>query len=597
MKAELKDITTNIRMITGTLEKGQKWRLFGALFLMILVGCLTNIPPVVLGRLIDRFIDAQMVFNSSLPFLGIIFLSVLVREAIQVFRKYLVEDTCTRVEKSTRLNLVKHLLRLNLSYFTNNRTGALHGRINRSLEGLVKLIKLSFLDFLPSLFVAFFALGVVLVKAPVLGGVMAMVIPVGILIVFKQVASQKGIRIVLLRGKEDIDGTVVELLGGIENVRAMNSEAYESSRVEVVSEHLRAKEIVHHIYMAFFDAAKYINEGVFHILVLGLAIWLAARGTITTGDILTYSMLFVSVIAPLREIHRILDEAHESSIRTTDLFDMMSLSVDPSFINKHATSDDSDLSQEKAIEVSNLSLTYGDSIRVLDKINIDIKAGEFVGIVGPTGCGKSTVLKGLLGLNHPQTGTIMVNGQKLGEITRSEIAEIFCYISQNPFIVSGTVYENIIYGLKRKSTEKEVENAAQMACIHNEIIQFSNGYATEVGEGGCKLSGGQRQRIAIARAFLRKPSILILDEATSALDSRTETAVQQSIEKLLGKSTVVAVAHRLSTLSNADRLYVMEAGKVTQHGSFEELAHQQGLFSELQRSSIFSQKTPGMMAA
>lgn len=182
----------------------------------------------------------------------------------------------------------------------------------------MKLIKLSFLDFLPSLFIAFFALAVAFYRAPILPGVgMAIVVPIGIWIVLKQVASQKGIRIDLLRGKEEIDGTVVELLGGLENVRALHSENFETARVEVVAERLRAKEIVHHLWMAGYDAVKYVNEG-FFVFVLASSILLAANGSITTGDILTYSMLFMGVVTPLREIHRILDEAHESIIRVQD---------------------------------------------------------------------------------------------------------------------------------------------------------------------------------------------------------------------------------------------------------------------------------------
>lgn len=213
---------------------------------------------------------------------------ILVRETVQVCRKYIVENTCTRVEKDVRVDLINHLLRVDLAFFADKQVGSLHGRLNRSIEGLVKLIKLSFLDFLPSLFIAFFALAVASYHAPILLGVeMAIVVPIGIWIVLKQVASQKGIRIDLLRGKEEIDGTVVKLLGGLENVRALHSENFETTRVEVVAERLRAKEIVHHLWMAGYDAVKYVNEDFFHVFVLASSILLAANGSITTGDILT----------------------------------------------------------------------------------------------------------------------------------------------------------------------------------------------------------------------------------------------------------------------------------------------------------------------
>lgn len=595
MKSELKDITSNIGRITGILERGQCWRLVFALSLMVIAGGLVNIPPVVLGKLLDSVVNTNsFVFLKSLPLLGIILASILIKEAIQVLRKCLVEDTCTRIEKSNRVILVNHLLKLDLNFFANKQTGSLHGRMNRSLDGLVKLIKLSFLDFLPSVFAALFALGVVLVKAPVLGIVMALVIPAGVWIVLHQVASQKGIRIDLLRGKEEIDGTVVELLGGIENVRIMHSERHEISRIETLSEYLRAKEIIHHIYMAGYDAAKYINEGVFHVAVLALAIWLASKQLITTGEILTYSMLFVGVITPLREIHRILDEAHESSIRTNDLFEMMDLPMDESF-NEPLLFGQAHLlpvKGETAIEILNLNLTYpGADVPILKDVSLRINTGEFIGIVGSTGCGKSTLLKAFLRLNHPQKGAIKLFGKKLEDVTRKEISDVCCYVSQNPFIISGSVYDNIVYGLKRDNiTFAEVEAAAKKACIHDDIMNFQNRYDTGVGERGCKLSGGERQRIAIARAFLRRPALLVLDEATSALDTTNESAVQKAIEELMQNSTVIAVAHRLSTLRNTDRLFVMENGKIVQTGTYNELTGKEDQFSKFRQVKDGSQE-------
>lgn len=578
-----------LKRLAGILKRRQIWSLALALVLIIISGVLTNIPAVVLGRLLDYFVEADRIkFSYALSYPLIIFCVILVRETVQVCRKYIVENTCTRVEKDVRVSLINHLLRVDLAFFADKQVGSLHGRLNRSIEGLVKLIKLSFLDFLPSLFIAFFALAVAFYRAPILLGVgMALVVPIGIWIVLKQVASQKGIRIDLLRGKEEIDGTVVELLGGLENVRALHSENFETARVEVVAERLRAKEIVHHLWMAGYDAVKYVNEGFFHVFVLASSILLAANGSITTGDILTYSLLFMGVVTPLREIHRILDEAHESSIRVQDFFSFVDLPTDRSYIIEP----NYDLSPvcsgvpQQSILVTRLSYTYtGAVVPALNDINLKINNGDFVGICGPAGCGKSTLLKILLNLCHFDKGSVSLLGRDICQIQRGELADLIGYVSQTPFLVSGTIYENIAYNMKDVTLE-EVENAARKANIHDEIMQMPNDYYTLVGERGANLSGGQRQRVALARIFLRSPSIIILDEATSAMDNLNEKAVQKALERVMEGKTVLAVAHRLTTLWNADKIFVMENGQIKESGTYQTLLNNGGLFSRLARAA------------
>lgn len=587
MFSELKQIIDCSRRIWSLLQISQQWRLVFAVLLMAAAGALINVPALVLGRLVDDVVDSsQVVFAEAWPFLGIILASILIREAVQVLRRYLVEDTCTRVEKQARVDLVHHLLRLNLEFYSGWKTGALHGRVNRSLEGLIKLLKLGFLDLFPALFVAFFALAVALYRVPLLGVVMALVIPLGLFIVLVQVSTQKGIRVNLLRGKEEMDGTIVELLGGLENVRAMNAESFETSRVDDVSERLRKIEIRHHIWMAGFDAAKYLNEGLFHILVLSLSIWMATSGMISTGDILTYSMLFIGVVTPLREVHRILDEAHESSIRVNDFMALTKTPEDTSFAAPSKKPKEIEwMPSDYAIQARRLSFAYPNAeVSALSQIDLSIRRGEVIGICGPAGCGKSTLLRLLLRLMEPSDGDLCLFGQPIESLGRGDIADLIGYVSQKPFLVSGTVSENIAYG-SGEVEPHQIEEAARQANIHDEILGLADGYQTQVGEGGGKLSGGQRQRIALARAFLRKPAVLILDEATSALDNINEKAVQNAIERSMRGKTVIAVAHRLTTLRNTDRIFVFQSGRVVETGTYYDLQSADGLFSRLSQSA------------
>jgi ATP-binding cassette subfamily B protein len=589
MGKEFKKIIASAIRVAKTLERRQKLAFSSAVLLMAITAALNSVPAIVLGRLVDfMFAGNSLVFGQTTPFIAIIILAILAREALQVLRKYLVENTCTRIEKNNTVELINHLLRLDISYFSTQKVGALHGRLHRSIEGLVRLLKLCFLDFFPALLTSSVAFVVAISHSPLIGAFMGLVMPVGLAIVLRQITTQKGIRIDLLRKKEEIDGTVVELLGGIETVRAANTVNFETAKVERIAEGLRQKEIQHHLSMAFYDCFKYLNEGGFHILILCLSIFFATQGMISKGDILTFSMLFYSVVNPLREIHRILDEAHESSIKVEDFFALKDLPVDLSFMASPYSLRIGQFNEKMPmIEIEQLFFDYSNSQsngKVLDGVDLIIMPGERIGVAGASGCGKSTLLKILLRILHYQRGKIFIAGQPLPEMSREAIARMIGYVSQTPFLFSGTITDNIAYGSDHCDMA-DIIAATKLANIHEEILRMPGGYLASVAERGSNLSGGQRQRIALARMFLQKPAILILDEATAALDNLNEKVVQENIETNMNGRTIITVAHRLTTLRNCDRIYAFDKGQIVENGSYDELLRQKGAFAQLAKSS------------
>jgi ATP-binding cassette, subfamily B, bacterial len=597
-RTELSTLAQRVKQVWQLVRTPQRLALCAATMIMAVAAWLNAEIPVILGDLATGMELAKKAGRSwglreSSSFLITLAVYFIAREALQVFRKYLVHNTTTRVEKSVGIALVSHLLRLDLSHLRQDRVGTLHGRIRRSVEGFVKLLHLGFMDFLPAVLTAAVALIVAIHRQIVLGFLMAGVIPIASYIVFRQIVSQKGIRLEILRSKDDVDGTVVEQLGGIEYVRAAHTYEQEVAKIEDIAEIVRAKEIRHHIMMSLYDFWKAGNEGIFFICIVGVSIALAAQAKINTGDIIIFSMLFASVLTPLREVHRIIDEAHESSLRVGQLVEMMSEPVDRSFsIN---VSEEPRLSAgEPLIVASGLEATYtGDDGQIkhaLNGLTLSIRHGEKIGIVGRSGCGKSTFIRLLMRLNHPSAGVLSFGGVPIDLFSRESIGRLIGYVGQEPFLFTGSIRENIAYGYPG-ATFDEVQKAAKLAFIHDDIMAMAGGYEAQVTERGKNLSGGQIQRIALARIFLKGTPVLILDEATSALDNISEHGIQQAIG--IGKSdrTVIVVAHRLSTIRDTDRIMVFDNGRVVETGKYDELVEKGGVFSSLVHSIDVGEKS------
>jgi ATP-binding cassette subfamily B protein len=548
--------------------------------------------PLALGRLIDHTqagvshgVPRDQLYRLAALDLAILAGAYLLREAFHVGRRYLVESTCLAIEKETSVRLIGHLMKVELASLTHEKVGALHGRIGRGVSGFVRFLRLSFLDFLPAIFTGVLALTVVLGKQPWLGLVMAGVIPASLALTLWQLRSQTGVRLGLLHSREALDGTVVEQLGGLDYIRAADTHEHELARVERAAEQRRVDELRHHFSMSLFGGSKALNEAFFHLVVLAGAVFFAASGAISCGDVWALSLLFLNVMTPLSEVHRVLDEAHESSLQVDQLLTMLAEPMDPSFssvpVHRPCLREGA-----AAFEVEDLWAEYrtadGKRRSALCGVSLAVAHGETLGVAGRSGGGKTTWLRVLLRLAHPCRGRAWLGGVPLENVSRQDIGRLVGYVGQSPFVFAGTIDENIAYGAG-PVTQDDVERAAQMACLHEEILAMPGGYRARVAERGVNLSGGQRQRLALARVFLKDPPILVLDEGTSALDTVSERKIQRAVEAARRQRTVILVAHRLSTLRHADRVAVFENGRVAEVGSYDELILRGGAFAELVR--------------
>ena len=573
-----------LKKIYKLLDTKQKLRFILIIIIMIVSAALAQMTPKAIGWLTDDILTKNEIsFNKVIPFLVFILIVNVANEVIKIFRRVLVEDTATRTEKKARGMVIKSLLMAPLSYFRKNMTGNIHGRLNRCLDGTIKLEKLLFMDFAPAIFNAIAAIITIFLTLPItLAMPMLLVIPIGVFIVLKQIKSQKGIRVELLESKSGMDGTIVELINGIEVIRICDSLDFETKRFDDKGEFLRAKEMKHHKAMAMYDCLKFINQAVFTVLVIGISTYLATKNIISVGAVLTAYLCFNQLLRPLEELHRIFDEVSECTVLATDFFKMVEIENDFSYLPIKTKSENK--STNEIINMENINFYYSENEDkiILDNFNIDIEKGMYLGIAGPSGCGKSSLIKSICKLEKAE-GKIIVDDKNIDNLTRKDLSKLIALVPQSPFLIAGTIFENITYGIDREVSIDEVEEAAKRAYIYDYINGLPDKFDSLVSEGGNNLSGGQRQRIAIARIFLRKPKILILDEATSALDNTSEKYIQAEIEKMKqeNNTTIIAIAHRLTTLKNCDRIIVLNKGKIEEEGKFDDLIEKNGMFSDM----------------
>lgn len=591
---EVLEIFRRGRDVWALVPGGQKHALFGAVLVMAGWAAAGTAIPLILRKLFNDLqdgvvqgLDRASLMRLSLAPLGLIGIAYLLRESMSVFRRFLVENSCTRIDKNLSVRLVAHLMEVDLATLSFEQVGALHGRIHRSVEGYVRFVRITFQDFIPAILLGSFALITALTQQPAIALAMACVVPISMGLTVWQLITQKGVRIDLLRIREAMDGTVVEQLAGIDYVRAAHTHPQEVKRVERAAERRRAKEIRHHFEMSLFGSGKAINEGLFYLGVVAVSVYLFINRTIQFGDMFVFPALFLQVMSPLNEVHRIIDEGHECSLKVADLLKLLEEPVDRSFepVNPREPVIDGSVPLFVAEELR-VDYRTGDGRlkRALDGVNLSINAGETIGVAGKSGCGKSTWLKVMMRLTHPSSGRVALGGVPIESVTREAIGQLIGYVGQNPFVFAGTIMDNIAYG-REGATEDEIRRAARMACIHEEIMAMPGGYSALVSERGQNLSGGQRQRLALARVFLKNPPILILDEGTSALDNISERNVQRAIHAARADRTVILVAHRLSTLLDTDRIFVFDEGRVVETGDYDDLVARGGVFTELVHSA------------
>lgn len=569
---EILHTINNFQWVFNPLEKSSKVKLLVALLLIVASSFIVSLIPKYIGEIIDNTIKDKSFAYWIIGLIAILFAFDI---AFEVVRKYFIESTATKAQKELIIKTSERLIKLDLEWISAQRSGGLNGRIQRSVEGSIKLLKLICMDFAPNILQMILAVCIAFFTNTYIGFILSIAIVIGLFTVQKQIKSQKGIRINLLRAREDNDANIVELLTGIESVRVANEENKQIRRIENINENLREVELKHHIKMMTFDSLKKINIVVWHIVILAFGVFLASKNLITAGEIVVFNLLFNNVLNPLQNIHRFIDEVQEASLKTTDLRELLLIPIDSSFDNK-TKSDNHKTVDNIAVKIKDLHFSFNEKT-ILKGINYCFEKGKYYGIIGSTGCGKSTLLRLIMNLIHPKSGEVKVFGHNIIDLSREKISDYITFMPQNPYIFKGTIRENLIFGSKTDYPDSELFWALEQVCLFNDINKYDQKLDFIINERGNNLSGGQRQRIALARIFLnaknrQSEQILILDEATSALDITTEEKIISNLLSIIDSNTMlIAIAHRYSTLKESDEILIFENGCIRESTNYKKL--------------------------
>jgi len=480
------------------------------------------------------------------------------------------------IARKLRNRLYDHLQHVSISYHDKAATGDLVQRCTSDVDTVRLFYQSQLVELARCVILAILALIIFLSIDWKMTPVAMAMLPVVVffaLIFFKRVQSS-------FKAMDEAEGAMTavlqENLTGIRVVRAFSRQEFEIDKFE--QKNRKHRDLNYHLFwiMAYYWACSDFLCLAQTALVLMVGGWRVAQGTMSVGTLVAFITLVSMLIWPVRQMGRILSELGKAMVALGRIQEIL---AEPEESRPARLVDGLPQRVKGEIAIAGLSFSHG-AKEILHGINLEVRAGETVAFLGPSGSGKTTLVNLLLRFYEYESGSIRLDGMELKELERKYSRSQFGVVMQEPFLYSKTLRENIKLA-RHTAADSEAVEAATMAAVHESIEGFEKKYETLVGERGVTLSGGQRQRVALARALLKEAPILILDDALSAVDTRTETMILDALKRRHGKQTTLVIAHRLSTLMHADKIVVLERGKIAQMGTHEQLLAEEGLYRKL----------------
>jgi ATP-binding cassette, subfamily B, bacterial len=484
--------------------------------------------------------------------------------------------TFVGVTGDLRRDLFRHLTGHSPGYFADRLPGMLTSRVTATSNAVFTVENMTMWNVLPPCAATIAAMGFVLTISVPMAACLALSGGVMVLIMFHLAAAGRPLHHDFADKTAAVDGEMVDVVSNMQLVRAFCGLSREHRRFDAtIDREMTARRRS----LLYLEKLRILHALVTIVLTLGLLAWaivLWQRGLATTGDVVLACTLGMSVLHATRDLAVALVDVTQHIARLSEALATLLL---PHELRDHPKAK-ALIKRGASLEFENVTFRYADGNRVFERLNLSLEPGQRVGLVGQSGGGKSTLFALLQRLYDLQDGQILIDGQDIARVTQESLRDAIAVVPQDISLFHRSVIENIRYG-RPDASDQEVLEAAGAARCGDFIAALPNGLATTVGERGVKLSGGQRQRIAIARAFLKDAPLLLLDEATSALDGDSEEAIREALGRLMQGRTVIAIAHRLSTVRHFDRVIVLQAGQVVQDGPPDQLLRHNGLYRNL----------------
>ncbi|MBQ2960111.1 MAG: ABC transporter ATP-binding protein [Oscillospiraceae bacterium] len=550
----------------------------------VIVSAIDLIFPYVSRMSMNELLPKNM-FSTFFVVMGIMLQAYLIKAALYYVITVVGHRMGVLVESDMRKDLFNHMQELSFSFYDQNRTGVLLSRITSDLFDITELahhgpenVLICGLTLIGSLIVMFsinWQLGLVLIIA----------LPICIAFTLVQRVRMKNANMEVKKKTAEIYAAIESSISGIRTAKAFANEEKENEKFEDANAMFRASKVGYYRTMGLFMSGMEFTGSVSQVLIIGVGGMLLMQGNITLVDLITFSLYVSTFVNPIRKLAQFSEMYMQGMAGFSRFLEIMN--TQPVVTDREDAEELKEVRGE--VEYKKVSFAYSNDVPVLEDIDLHIKPGETLAVVGPSGGGKTTLCQLLPRFYDVCSGSIEIDGRDIRDFTQQSLRRHVGIIQQDVFMFAGTIKDNIRYG-KPEATDEEIVEAAVRAEIHKEIMEMPNGYDSYIGERGVMLSGGQKQRLSIARVFLKNPRILVLDEATSALDTVTEQRIQQSLDELSQGRTSIIIAHRLSTVKNADQIAVVENEHIVELGSHHQLMEKNGVYAQLVRAQSLSEE-------
>jgi len=561
-----------------------KGRLFFAILCLIAAKLASVALPFILRDVVDQ-LNTPQVADNKVNLKVVVPLALLLGYGLVRFSNVLfgqLRDTIFgRVTEGAMHRIghsvFQHLHALDLAYHLNRRTGAVSTDIERGVSGISFLMRFMVFNIVPT----FFEIGMIIVLLLLNYSFWFAVIvflSVAAYVFFSVIATEWRTNFVreMNKAQSQTSTRAIDSLLNFETVKYFNNEEYEAERYDEDLEAWEKARRRNRLSMFGLNGGQALIIAISITASMILAAYNVQAGTMSIGDFVLINALMMQIFVPLNFLGFVYREMKGSMANIDAMFALLSIKSNVQDVD---AANDLVVS-EGLIEFSDVAFGYHPERLILNQVNFTVKPKQKLAIVGSSGAGKSTIMKLLFRFYDVNSGKILIDGQDVSQVSQESLRQAISIVPQETVLFNASIYDNIQYG-DVNASEQEVWEAIQMAYLDDFIKQLPEGADTQVGERGLKLSGGEKQRVAIARAILKKPSIMVFDEATSSLDSQAEQRILQAMERVRGAYTSVVIAHRLSTVVDADQIIVLDEGKVVEQGSHSSLLTEQGLYAKL----------------